>query len=93
MQHFGALKALAIRENKIYVFEPPILPSQKTFIYLDIEGVPQDKYDYLIGVVIVNHDLINQHSFWAQNKDEEEAIILKLLDILSSYTDFRIFHL
>ena len=92
LQHFGALKALAIRENKIYVFEPPILPSQKTFIYLDIEGVPQDKYDYLIGVVIVNHDLINQHSFWAQNKDEEEAIILKLLDILSSYTDFRIFH-
>jgi predicted RecB family nuclease len=36
-----ALQALAIREKKIYVVGNPVMPTQPTAIYLDVEGVPR----------------------------------------------------
>jgi predicted RecB family nuclease len=46
------LKALAIRDNKVYVFETPELPHGDIEIYLDIEGLPDENFYYLIGVLI-----------------------------------------
>jgi predicted RecB family nuclease len=39
-RHFHALKALAIRDKKIYVLGTPTLPDSPVHAYLDIEGVP-----------------------------------------------------
>ena len=39
-RHFHALKALAIRDKKIYVLGTPELPDSPVHVYLDIEGVP-----------------------------------------------------
>jgi uncharacterized protein YprB with RNaseH-like and TPR domain len=90
--HFGALKALAIRENKIYVYEKPALSLSPVTIYWDIEGDPKQGFSYLIGLVIVSGESINHHNFWAQNEQQEEQIFYQFLQVLSSYSDYYIFH-
>jgi predicted RecB family nuclease len=47
-----ALKALAIRDDKIYVVEKPQVPQSGTRIFLDVEGVPDQDFYYLIGLVV-----------------------------------------
>lgn len=45
-----ALKALAIRENKVHVVGKPDLQITGSPIYLDVEGNPDSGFYYLIGV-------------------------------------------
>lgn len=54
-KHLIELQALAIRNNKIYVYERPIFPATNTQIYIDVEGDPFKNYYYLIGIVIVEN--------------------------------------
>jgi predicted RecB family nuclease len=51
-KHNAALQALAIRERKIYVAHRPELPTTTTSAFLDIEGVPDADFYYLVGLRI-----------------------------------------
>jgi predicted RecB family nuclease len=51
-KHLPALKALAIRDNLIYVKDPPPLPRKNVEVFLDVEGLPDDEFYYLIGLRI-----------------------------------------
>jgi predicted RecB family nuclease len=50
-----ALQALAIREEKVHIFEKADLEMAPNQIYLDIEGLPDEGYEYLIGMVILEN--------------------------------------
>jgi predicted RecB family nuclease len=91
-KHLPDLQALSIRNSTIYVFERPSLPEQKRRIYIDVEGDPFEDYYYLIGVLIVDETGIKQHSFWADHKCQETAIFEQLYSLLSSNTDFLLYH-
>ena len=43
------LQALAIREKKIYLHERPTLAQQPVELFLDIEGIPDQDFNYLVG--------------------------------------------
>jgi predicted RecB family nuclease len=90
--HYGALKALAIRENKIFIYGKPELPSCEVSIYMDIEGEPEQGFDYLVGLVIVESQLTKHYSFWADDQQDEKRIFVQLLEILRKYRDYHIFH-
>lgn len=90
-RHFHALKALAIRDKKIYVLGTPALPDSPVHAYLDIEGVPDKGFVYLIGLTIVSGHGEEQFSLWADSKDQEGEIFERLLDVLSRHDDFRVF--
>jgi len=47
-----ALRALAIREKKTYIVERPKLSTFSTLIFLDIEGLPDRDFVYLIALCI-----------------------------------------
>lgn len=47
-KHFYALKALAVRKNKVYIYEKTELPARSVKIYLDVEGDPDRKFYYLV---------------------------------------------
>jgi predicted RecB family nuclease len=47
--HNFALQALALRENKIHVHGDPCLRLSTTQVFLDIEGLPDRGFYYLIG--------------------------------------------
>lgn len=90
-RHFHALKALAIRDKKIYVFGTPTLPDSPVHAYLDIEGVPDKGFVYLIGLTVVSSNREERFSLWADGEDQEGKIFERFLDVLARHNDFRVF--
>ena len=48
-KYHHSLKALAIREKKIHIVGSPELKIEGTPVYLDVEGLPDRDFYYLIG--------------------------------------------
>jgi predicted RecB family nuclease len=73
-KHFPALKALAIRENKIHVLGTPTMNCCGTPVYLDVEGDLDRDFYYLIGMTTGNGVATAQYSFWADHPVAEATI-------------------
>ena len=91
-RHLHALQALAIRDKKVYVVRAPEIPARTTRVYLDVEGIPDRDFYYLVGVVVEGDAECSVHSFWADDETQEQAIWLKLLEFLSVLGDCTLFH-
>jgi predicted RecB family nuclease len=91
-RHLHALQALAVRDKKVYVVRDPEIPAKTTRIYLDVEGIPDHDFYYLVGVVVERNGECSAHSFWAEDETEEQAIWLRLLDLLRALGDCTLFH-
>jgi predicted RecB family nuclease len=61
-KYHHSLKALAIREKKIHIVGSPELKIEGTPVYLDVEGLPDRDFYYLIGLRIGNGESAVQHS-------------------------------
>ena len=61
-------------------------------IYLDIEGIPERRFNYLIGALVCTETSMVHHSFWADNPSQEIEIFRSFLDLVSSFDRFRVFH-
>ena len=91
-KHMPSLKALAIRERKIYVKDPPDLPKRQVDIYLDVEGLPDEGFYYLIGIIVRDGSTDTTHSFWANTAADEERIWRKFVAVVERLQDYTIFH-
>ncbi len=83
-KYHHALKALAIREKKIHIVGSPELKIEGTPVYLDVEGLPDRDFYYLIGLRIGNGDTAVQHSLWADTVEDEGKIWRDLLAVLEN---------
>ena len=83
-KYHHALKALAIREKKIHVVGRPELKIEGTPVYLDVEGLPDCDFYYLIGLHIGSGESAVQHSLWADTVVDEEKIWREFLVILGN---------
>ncbi|MDJ0703057.1 MAG: TM0106 family RecB-like putative nuclease [Leptolyngbyaceae cyanobacterium MO_188.B28] len=92
IKHSLELQALAIRENKIYIQEMPELTRQSMELFLDIEGIPDQQFYYLIGLLVCEGEKCIQYSFWADTPEEEEMIWKQFLSKLSEYPEASIYH-
>jgi predicted RecB family nuclease len=90
-RHSHALQALAVRDKKVYVFGTPQLPVSPVCIYFDVEGNPEEGFDYLIGLVVVEGEKEQRYSFWADDKEQEEQILQQFLAVVGCYDDFVVF--
>src|SRR5215472_10747586 len=91
-KYHHSLKALAIRENKIHavgIREPKL---DGTAVYLDVEGLPDRDFYYLIGIRIVTADSTIQHAFWADDAPGEKRIWTEFLGVLSAIPRPRLIH-
>jgi predicted RecB family nuclease len=79
-----SLKALAIREKKIHIVGSPELKIEGTPVYLDVEGLPDRDFYYLIGVRIGNGEAAIQHGLWADTAADERKIWREFLGILET---------
>ena len=68
-----SLRALAIRENKIHAVDVLDPKLDGTPVYLDVEGLPDRDFYYLIGVRVGTSDGAVEHSFWADDVDGEKS--------------------
>lgn len=86
------LQALAIRMNKTYLHEKPSLPRQSVELFLDIEGIPDQDFDYLIGLLVRNGNEIASYSYWADSMEDEAMIFQACLDTAAKYSGAPIYH-
>ena len=91
-RYYHSLKALAIREQRIYIANKWTISEAKTHVFLDVEGLPDQDFYYLIGLVVIENTNTNHFSFWANSRDEEEKIWRSFLSVMTNYQDFTVFH-
>lgn len=86
------LKALALKEKQTYILETPKIPESVTEIFLDIEGLPDENLNYLIGLTIKDGKDEKHLSLWADSKQNELEIFKQLFSIILKFNDFIIYH-
>lgn len=87
------LKALAIRDKKTYIMAFGDFDiSNKTEIYIDFEGLPDEDFIYLIGIIIRSNDIETILSLWADSKENEKRIFKQLLEAIKQYNDYVVYH-
>jgi predicted RecB family nuclease len=87
-----ALRALAIRDRKIHVVGTPELQLTGTPVFLDVEGLPDRDFYYLIGLRIHDGTSFVQCSLWADEPSEEQGIWRSFFDILRDINDPVLIH-
>jgi predicted RecB family nuclease len=90
--HHLALQALAIRENTVYVHGEPHLPESPMRVYLDIEGLPDSEFNYLIGALFVSAEQETFRAFWADEESDEPAIFTQFVEAVCLFPVFRVLH-
>ncbi len=92
--HHFPLQALAIRDKKVFVHGNPVLSCSDTRIYLDIEGTPENRSYYLIGVITVANGQSFCDAYWADSDSMQDQVRIfeKLLEHLRHYKQYNLFH-
>jgi predicted RecB family nuclease len=91
-KHHHSLRALAIRENKIHAVGISDPKLEGTPVFLDVEGLPGRDFYYLIGIRVQAAEGSVQHSFWADDANEEKLIWDDFLGVLSEITNPHLVH-
>ncbi len=91
-KHDPALQALALREKKVYVMDPPDLAPPAVSLYLDVEGVPDRDFYYLIGLLVVDQGCSTMHSFWANDASQEKEAWASCLRVIETFPAYTLYH-
>src|SRR5215469_11917932 len=70
-KYHHSIRALAIRQKKIYIVGSPEIMIEGTPVYLDVEGLPDHDFYYLIGLQAGDRDSVAQYSVWAVSVEDE----------------------
>ena len=92
VRYYHSLKALALRENRIYVAGRPTLKITGTPVYLDVEGNPARDSYYLIGLKMPTLGSLVQQSLWADDSAGEERIWQEFLNIITTIENPQVIH-
>jgi predicted RecB family nuclease len=91
-KYHHSLRALAVREKKIHIVGSPELKIAGTPVYLDVEGVPDRDFYYLIGARLGNGESAIQHSLWADSVEDEKIMWTEFLRILADVDNPLLIH-
>ncbi len=91
-KYHHSLRALAIRENKIHAVGIPALKLGGTRVFMDIEGIPDRDFYYLIGLRVETAEGAVQHSLWADTAKDENLIWSDFLSVLSKFANPQLIH-
>jgi len=91
-KYHHSLKALAIREQRTHVVGNPRLEVPGTPVFLDVEGLPDRDFYYLIGIRFEHEGRALYHHLWADGRKDEERIWEGFLDLLSEIDNPVLLH-
>jgi len=86
------LQALALRTGKTYIQELPALLRRERELFLDLEGIPDQNFHYLIGLLIHEQGNRSYHAFWANTPEDEQRIWAEALAKINEYPEAPIYH-
>jgi predicted RecB family nuclease len=84
------LRALAVKKNQIHVIGVPVFKFESVPVFLDVEGMPDRDFYYLIGLRFECGGETVERSFWADGQDGELAIWQKCLETLKTIENVQI---
>jgi len=84
------LRALAFKKNQIHVVGVPALKFESVPIFLDVEGMPDRDFYYLIGLRCESGGEQVERSFWADGLNGERAIWENLLETLKAIGNVQV---
>ncbi len=90
-KYYHELRALSIRENRIYAWEVPDIIESENKIFIDIEYLPAENFIYLIGLYIINKNKQNHKYYWVNTQIEFDKILVELYSFLI-YDDSIIYY-
>jgi hypothetical protein len=61
-------------------------------IYFDIEGDPEGKAAYLLGMIVDTAGTETSYSFWADSKDQESDLFRHFQEVVGQYQDYSLIH-
>ena len=91
-KHEPALKALAIRKRRVHVVGTPRFTIPANAVYLDVEGVPDREFYYLVGFRYRRGDLDVHEAFWADDPSGEREMWAACLRALTLIHDPVLVH-
>jgi len=91
-KYHPALRALAIRDKKIYTVGPLENIPEGVRVYLDVEGMPDQDLYYLIGLRIVHRRKSVQHCLWAEHAADERIIWSQFITIIDNLPNPQLIH-
>jgi predicted RecB family nuclease len=92
-KHDHSLQALAVRESKVYVARRPQLRDGRVRVYMDVEGLPDQGFYYLIGLLLDDGTGRRQLSFWANREADERVSWDAFLRVVRGLgEDFVLYH-
>jgi len=91
-KHNHALRAKAICDHKVYVVQCGTIPSAKAYVYLDVEGIPDLNFYYLVGLFVVTDDKKQYHQFWADTVDDQGRVWSAFLNVICGLDEVVLFH-
>ncbi len=86
------LQALALRTGKTYIQEILTLLRREVELFLDFEGIPDQNFHYLIGLLIKEQGNRTYHFFWANTPEDEQRIWAEALEKINGYPEAPIYH-
>ena len=92
VKHDHKLKALAIKKDQIHVVGSPSLSIEGTPVFMDVEGVPDRDFYYLIGLRYEAEGVPVEQSFWADGPESEREIWQQCLCALKRLATPQIVH-
>jgi predicted RecB family nuclease len=91
-KHESALKALAVRKGRTHVVGAPRFAAPEGAVYLDVEGVPDREFYYLIGLRHRVGDGDVQQFFWADTRSDERDMWASCSHALKLIESPRLIH-
>jgi predicted RecB family nuclease len=91
-KHEPSLKALAIRKDLIHVVGTSTFNIPEGAVYVDVEGIPDRDFYYLIGLRYKTRDEYVQRSFWADSPSDERQMWASCFSVLKLLHNPRLFH-
>lgn len=85
-------QALAIRTGKVLIHELPKLSRKIPEFFLDIEGIPDQKFFYLFGLLVIDGSGKRHYSYWADKQADEQVAWLELIKKVSEFPGAPIYH-
>jgi predicted RecB family nuclease len=90
--HHYSLQALSLRTNTVHIHGTPVLPVADIEVYFDIEGLPDDGFEYLVGAAVAQNGRVECHAFWASNRAEQATAFARFVDLVAGLPGCKLFH-
>src|SRR3954463_8469026 len=68
------------------------MPVPRVALYLDVEGVPDRDFYYLIGLLAVEEGHPPCYSFWADDTSQEKAAWDACSQLIGTFPDYTLYH-